>query len=75
MILFKDQCYATRQQQMNYQTIGKGKFIYDAQDKDVKNESGRQLAEDYQWIDNFSLIAFPIMFFVFNMFYWLSYLI
>ena len=70
IILFKDQRYVTRQHEMN-----KGKLIYEAHEKDVKNESDEQLSEEYQWIDKFALIAFPIIFFVFNMFYWLAYLI
>ena len=52
--------------------MNKGKFIYEAQDEDVNNKSDQQLAKEYQWIDRLSLIAFPILFFVFNMFYWLA---
>jgi len=75
IILFKDQRYVTRQHEMNNQIMNKGKLIYEAHEKDVKNESDEQLSEEYQWIDKFALIAFPIIFFVFNMFYWLAYLI
>ena len=55
--------------------MSNGKFVNEAQDKGFKNESDQQLAEEYQWIDKFSLIVCPIMFFVFNMFYWLAYMI
>ena len=55
--------------------MSNGKFVNEAQDKGFKNESDQQLAGEYQWIDKFSLIAFPIVFFVFNMFYWLAYMI
>ena len=60
---------------MNNQIMSNGKFVNEAQDKGFKNESDQELAEEYQWIDKFSLIAFPIVFFVFNMFYWLAYMI
>jgi len=75
IILFKDHRFATRQHEMNNQIMNKGKLIYEAHDKNVKNESDEQVSEEYQWIDKFSLIAFPIIFFVFNMFYWLAYMI
>ena len=52
--------------------MSKEKFNYEVQDRDVNNKSEQQLAKEYQWIDRLSLIAFPIMFFVFNMFYWLA---
>ena len=52
--------------------MNKGKFIYESQDEDVNNKYNQQLAKEYQWIDRLSLIAFPILFFVFNMFYWLA---
>ena len=52
--------------------MSKGKFVYEAPDEDVNNKSDQQLAKEYLWIDRLSLIAFPILFFVFNMFYWLA---
>ena len=52
--------------------MSKEKFNYEVQDRDVNHKSEQQLAKEYQWIDRLSLIAFPIMFFVFNMFYWLA---
>ena len=60
---------------INNQIMNKGKFIYEAQDEGINDKSDQQLAKEYQWIDRLSLIAFPILFFVFNMFYWLAYMI
>jgi len=35
----------------------------------------RQLAEEYWRIDKFFLISFPILFFIFNIIYWLAFIL
>jgi len=35
----------------------------------------QQLAEEYWRIDKFFLISFPILFFIFNIIYWLAFIL
>jgi hypothetical protein len=53
----------------------KNNFKYEVQERAVNAVSVQQLAEEYWRIDKFFLISFPILFFVFNIIYWLAFIL
>ena len=55
--------------------MSKGKLGNEVQEMDTKYNSEEQMAKEYQWIDKFSMMAFPIIFLIFNVFYWLAFVL
>ena len=55
--------------------MSKGKLGNEVQEMDTKYNSEEQMAKEYQWIDKFSMMAFLIMFLIFNVFYWLAFVL
>ena len=76
-ILFKKQRYTSGQHSMNIKIVCKDNFKYEVQpERAAMNRiSVQQLAEEYWRIDKFFLISFPILFFVFNIIYWLAFIL
>lgn len=74
-ILFKKQRYVSGQHRMNIKIVCKDNFKYEVQERAVNAVSVQQLAEEYWRIDKFFLISFPILFFVFNIIYWLAFIL
>ena len=74
-ILFKKQRYTSGQHSMNIKIVCKDNFKYEVQERAMNRISAQQLAEEYWRIDKFFLISFPILFFVFNIIYWLAFLL
>jgi len=72
-ILFKKQRYVSGQHKVNLKIICKENYKYEVQEKSPANQAVtvQQLAEEYWRIDKFFLKAFPILFFLFNIVYWL----
>jgi len=72
-ILFKKQRYVSGQHKVNLKIICKENYKYEVQEKSPANQAVtvQQLAEEYWRIDKFFLKAFPILFFLFNIIYWL----
>ena len=61
---------------MNIKIVCKDNFKYEVQERAQTNAvSLQQLAEEYWRIDKFFLISFPILFFVFNIIYWLAFIL
>jgi len=84
-ILFKKQRYVSSQHRMNTRIVCKDNFKYEVQERapvmhhnnvtaKATAVSMQQLAEEYWRIDKFFLISFPILFFIFNIIYWLAFL-
>ena len=75
-ILFKKQRYVSSQHRMNIKIVCKDNFKYEVQERAASNAiSLQQLAEEYWRIDKFFLISFPILFFIFNIIYWLAFIL
>lgn len=75
-ILFKKQRYVSSQHRMNIKIVCKDNFKYEVQERAATNAvSLQQLAEEYWRIDKFFLISFPILFFIFNIIYWLAFIL
>ena len=75
-ILFKKQRYVSGQHKMNIKIVCKDNFKYEVQERAATNAvSLQQLAEEYWRIDKFFLISFPILFFIFNIIYWLAFIL
>lgn len=79
-ILFKKQRYVSEQHRLNIKIVCKDNFKYEVQERaPIGNKpttaiSVQQLAEEYWRIDKFFLISFPILFFIFNIIYWLAFI-
>ena len=63
----------SRKDDMKNHIMSEGKLGYEVQEMEIKNKSEQKLTEEHQRIDKHSMMAFPIMFFVFNILYWLCY--
>ena len=75
-ILFKKQRYVSGQHKQNIKIVCKDNFKYEVQERAATNAvSLQQLAEEYWRIDKFFLISFPILFFIFNIIYWLAFIL
>ncbi|QQP40152.1 Gammaaminobutyric acid receptor subunit deltalike, partial [Caligus rogercresseyi] len=74
-ILFKKQRYVSAQNKMNIRIVWKDNLKYEVYEQRPPPSplSLQQLAEEYWRIDKFFLISFPILFFIFNIIYWLSF--
>merc|ERR1719320_512615 len=74
-ILFKKQRYVSGQHKVNLKIICKENYKYEVQEKSPANQAVtvQQLAEEYWRIDKFFLKSFPILFFIFNIIYWLAF--
>ena len=76
-ILFKKQRYVSGHHRMNIKIVCKENFKYEVQaPPSAPNAVNlQQLAEEYWRIDKFFLISFPILFFIFNIIYWLAFIL
>ena len=79
-ILFKKQRYVSDQHRINIKIVCKDNFKYEVQERaPLPNKTSaisvQQLAEEYWRIDKFFLISFPILFFIFNIIYWLAFIL
>jgi hypothetical protein len=75
-ILFKKQRYVSAQHRLSIKIVCKDNFKYEVQERAATNAvSIQQLAEEYWRIDKFFLISFPVLFFVFNIIYWLAFIL
>jgi len=74
-ILIKNQLYVTGKCNMKNHFMSKDKLGDEVKEMDTKCNSEEQMAKEYQWIDRFSMIAFPIVFLIFNVFYWLAFVL
>jgi len=79
-ILFKKQKYVSGQHRVNLKIVCKENFKYEVQERSPANQFNQavtmqQLAEEYWRIDKFFLISFPILFFIFNIIYWLAFIL
>ena len=75
-ILFKKQRYVSSQHRLNIKIVCKDNFKYEVQERAATSQvSLTQLAEEYWRIDKFFLISFPILFFIFNIIYWLAFIL
>jgi len=76
-ILFKKQKYVSGQHRVNLKIVCKENYKYEVQEKSPANQAVtmQQLAEEYWRIDKFFLISFPILFFIFNIIYWLAFIL
>merc|ERR1719192_79177 len=76
-ILFKKQKYVSGQHKVNLKIVCKENYKYEVQEKSPANQAVtmQQLAEEYWRIDKFFLISFPILFFIFNIIYWLAFIL
>ncbi|XP_023346797.1 glycine receptor subunit alpha-2 isoform X2 [Eurytemora carolleeae] len=72
-ILFKKQRYVSGQYKVNLKIVCK----YEVQERSPANQAitMQQLAEEYWRIDKFFLKSFPILFFIFNIIYWLAFIL
>ena len=67
VILFKLQWYGSGKNKVNRENDN---FGFGAQEKAPNDFSNQNLINEHGWIDKFSFISFPILFLVFNVFYW-----
>ena len=75
-ILFKKQRYVSAQHRLSIKIVCKDNFKYEVQERAATNAvSIQQLAEEYWRIDQFFLISFPMLFFIFNIIYWLAFIL
>lgn len=76
-ILFKKQKYVSGQHRVNLKIVCRENYKYEVQEKSPANQAVtmQQLAEEYWRIDKFFLISFPILFFIFNIIYWLAFIL
>jgi len=76
-ILFKKQRYVSGQHKVNLKIICKENYKYEVQEKSPANQAVtvQQLAEEYWRIDKFFLKSFPLLFIVFNIIYWLAFIL
>ncbi|XP_023319726.1 gamma-aminobutyric acid receptor subunit rho-1 [Eurytemora carolleeae] len=76
-ILFKKQKYVSSQHKVNLRIVCKDNFKYEVHEKTMARHAVtmQQLAEEYWRIDKFFLISFPILFFIFNIIYWLAFIL
>ena len=75
-ILFKKQRYVSAQHRLSIKIVCKDNFKYEVQERAATNAvSIQQLAEEYWKIDQFFLISFPMLFFIFNIIYWLAFIL
>ncbi len=74
-ILFKKQRYISAQHHIHMKILCKDNFKYEVQQEKATASSARQLAEEYWRIDKFFLISFPILFFIFNIIYWMAFIL
>ena len=75
-ILFKKQRFISNQHRVNIKFVCKDNFRYEVQERVATSAvSLQQLAEEYWRIDKFFLISFPILFFIFNIIYWLAFIL
>ncbi|XP_023346796.1 glycine receptor subunit alpha-2 isoform X1 [Eurytemora carolleeae] len=76
-ILFKKQRYVSGQYKVNLKIVCKENFKYEVQERSPANQAitMQQLAEEYWRIDKFFLKSFPILFFIFNIIYWLAFIL
>jgi len=76
-ILFKKQRYVSGQHKVNLKIVCKENFKYEVQEKSPANQAVtmQQLAEEYWRIDKFFLKVFPTLFIIFNIIYWLAFLL
>ena len=76
-ILFKKQRYVSGHHRMNIKIVCKENFKYEVQAPPTAPNAVnlQQLAEEYWRIDKFFLISFPILFFIFNIIYWLAFIL
>lgn len=74
-ILFKKQRYVSAQNRMSIKIVCKDNFKYEVQDRVVPTLTAQQLAEEYWRIDKFFLVSFPVLFFVFNIIYWMAFIL
>ncbi|XP_040566996.1 glycine receptor subunit alphaZ1 [Lepeophtheirus salmonis] len=74
-ILFKKQRYVSAQNKLNIRIVWKDNLKYEVYEQrpPPSTLSLQHLAEEYWRIDKFFLISFPILFFIFNIIYWLSF--
>merc|ERR1719166_299427 len=76
-ILFKKQRYVSGQHKVNLKIVCKENFKYEVQEKSPANQAVtmQQLAEEYWRIDKFFLKLFPTCFILFNLTYWLAFIL
>merc|ERR1719192_723716 len=76
-ILFKKQRYVSGQHKVNLKIVCKENFKYEVQEKSPANQAVtmQQLAEEYWRIDKFFLKVFPTLFIIFNIIYWLAFIL
>lgn len=77
-ILFKKQRYVSATHRLSTKIVCKDNFKYEVQERQPSANAildARQLAEEYWRIDKFFLISFPILFFIFNIIYWLAFIL
>lgn len=72
-ILFRKQHYVSSQHRANMELLCKDGVQYEVQEKCPKTKviTFQQLQEEFWRIDKFFLKAFPMLFFLFNIMYWL----
>ncbi|QQP40148.1 Gammaaminobutyric acid receptor subunit deltalike [Caligus rogercresseyi] len=75
-ILFKKQRHVSAQHKINIRLVCKDNLKYEVHEQrpPPNRVSLQQLAEEYWRIDKFFLISFPILFFIFNIIYWLAFI-
>ncbi|XP_040566993.1 glycine receptor subunit alpha-2 [Lepeophtheirus salmonis] len=75
-ILFKKQRHVSAQHKLNIRVVCKDNLKYEVHEQrpPPTRVSLQQLAEEYWRIDKFFLISFPILFFIFNIIYWLAFI-
>jgi hypothetical protein len=77
-ILFKKQRYVSAIHRLSTKIVCKDNFKYEVQERQSAANSlldARQLAEEYWRLDKFFLISFPLLFLVFNIIYWLAFIL
>ena len=77
-ILFKKQRYVSATHRMSTKIVCKDNFKYEVHERQSAANAvldARQLAEEYWRIDKFFLISFPILVFIFNIIYWLAFIL
>jgi len=76
-ILFKKQRYVSGQHKVNLKIICKENYKYEVQEKSPANQAvtAQQMADEYMRIDKFFLKTFPALFFIFNVIYWLAFIL
>ena len=76
--MFKKQRYVSATHRMSTKIVCKDNFKYEVHERQSAANAAldaRQLAEEYWRIDKFFLISFPILFFIFNIIYWLAFIL